>query len=106
MSARARFARRHICGDGLGGAGDFLTAAVVEGDDQIEFGVVARQRLGILQHGDDDSGLPALRGHRSPGYARLTACKFRHILADETAEQFQQKHHFRLGRDQFSELKE
>ena len=69
-------------------AGDFLTRAVVEGHDEIETGVVARQLLGLVEQ-RADVGIEArtLADHAHP---HPVAVQRRKVVADETAQQTEQ----------------
>ena len=62
-------ALRDFAGEPLRGAGDFLPRSVVEGDDEIEAGVVARQFFGLVQQ-RADVGLEARRARRSRAPSR------------------------------------
>ena len=74
------------------GAGDFLPAAIVEGDDEFQLGVVAGQALRILEQGHD-AGFEAVA---AADHSDLDAgpMQLGHVLADEAAQQIEQKRNF------------
>ena len=78
-----------------GGGGDFFLAAIIEGEGQIEAGVVGGAAFGILDHLLDVAGDPAAMA--DDAHADVALDQLVHVAAEIGAEQAHQGAHFGLG---------
>ena len=96
-------AARDLGGQLARGAHDLVAGAVVEGDDERQRVLPARQRLGFLEQRRDVGRQPfAVADHAHP---HAVLVQFGEVAADEELQQTHRSLTSAFGRDQFSDEK-